>query len=135
MCRVIHDDGRVLDRLFSSLGAFSRAFALATPGGAAREDDGVMAAVVPAMPDRSVVNCVVYDDAPALKARLGSVAATYDEAGIEAWTVWVPAADGEAIAAAHAEAFGETRPVSTMVEVSGFLDPRWKVEIEAEAQL
>jgi enamine deaminase RidA (YjgF/YER057c/UK114 family) len=43
------------------------------------------------------------------------------------------AADGEAIGAAHAEAFGEARPVSTMVVVSGFLDPRWKCEIEAEA--
>jgi enamine deaminase RidA (YjgF/YER057c/UK114 family) len=29
--------------------------------------------------------------------------------------------------------FGDTRPASTMVVVSGFLDPRWKVEIEAEA--
>ena len=44
------------------------------------------------------------------------------------------AADGDAIGAAHAEVFGETRPVSTMVVVAGFLDPRWKVEIEAEAQ-
>jgi len=43
------------------------------------------------------------------------------------------AADGEVIGAAHAEAFGEARPVSTMVVVSGFLDPRWKCEIEAEA--
>lgn len=43
------------------------------------------------------------------------------------------AADGDAIGAAHAEAFGEARPVSTMVVVSGFLDPRWKCEIEAEA--
>ncbi len=43
------------------------------------------------------------------------------------------AGDGEAIGAAHAEAFGEARPVSTMVVVTGFLDPRWKVEIEAEA--
>ena len=43
------------------------------------------------------------------------------------------AADGEAIGAAHAEAFADARPVSTMVVVSGFLDPRWKVEIEAEA--
>ena len=43
------------------------------------------------------------------------------------------AADGEAIGAAHAEAFGEARPVATMVVVSGFLDPRWKCEIEAEA--
>jgi len=43
------------------------------------------------------------------------------------------AADGEAIGAEHAEAFGEARPVSTMVVVSGLLDPRWKCEIEAEA--
>ena len=43
-------------------------------------------------------------------------------------------ADGEAVGAAHAEVFGEARPVSTMVVVTGFLDPRWKVEIEAEAQ-
>jgi enamine deaminase RidA (YjgF/YER057c/UK114 family) len=45
----------------------------------------------------------------------------------------VDPADGDAIGAAHAEAFGEARPVSTMVVVTGFLDPRWKVEIEAEA--
>ena len=43
-------------------------------------------------------------------------------------------ADGDAVGAAHAEVFGEARPVSTMVVVTGFLDPRWKVEIEAEAQ-
>jgi enamine deaminase RidA (YjgF/YER057c/UK114 family) len=42
-------------------------------------------------------------------------------------------ADAEAVAAAHAEIFADVRPVSTMVIVSGFLDPRWKVEIEAEA--
>jgi enamine deaminase RidA (YjgF/YER057c/UK114 family) len=43
--------------------------------------------------------------------------------------------DGEAVARAHAEVFRDVRPVSTMVVVSGFLDPRWKVEIEAEAVL
>ena len=43
--------------------------------------------------------------------------------------------DGEAIARAHAAVFGDARPVSTMVVVTGFLDPRWKVEIEAEAQI
>jgi enamine deaminase RidA (YjgF/YER057c/UK114 family) len=42
-------------------------------------------------------------------------------------------ADGDAVGAAHAEVFGDARPVSTMVVVSGFLDPRWKVEIEVEA--
>jgi enamine deaminase RidA (YjgF/YER057c/UK114 family) len=43
------------------------------------------------------------------------------------------AEDGEAIARAHAATFEGVRPVSTMVVVHGFLDPRWKVEIEAEA--
>lgn len=43
--------------------------------------------------------------------------------------------DGEAVARAHAAVFGDVRPVSTMVVVTGFLDPRWKVEIEAEAQI
>jgi enamine deaminase RidA (YjgF/YER057c/UK114 family) len=45
----------------------------------------------------------------------------------------VDAADGEAVATVHGELFGEIRPASTMIVVSGFLDPRWKVEIEAEA--
>ena len=44
------------------------------------------------------------------------------------------AADSDAIGAVHAEVFGDARPASTMVVVTGFLDPRWKVEIEAEAQ-
>jgi enamine deaminase RidA (YjgF/YER057c/UK114 family) len=43
------------------------------------------------------------------------------------------AADGEAVARAHAATFGAARPASTMIVVEGFLDPRWKVEIEAEA--
>lgn len=43
------------------------------------------------------------------------------------------AKDAEAIGRVHGEAFGRARPASTMVVVAGFLDPRWKVEIEAEA--
>lgn len=37
------------------------------------------------------------------------------------------------VARAHAETFGDTRPVITMVEVSGLIDPRMLVEIEAAA--
>ena len=47
----------------------------------------------------------------------------------------VDAADAEAVGRAHAEVFGAVRPAATMVIVAGLLDPRWKVEIEAEAQL
>jgi enamine deaminase RidA (YjgF/YER057c/UK114 family) len=36
---------------------------------------------------------------------------------------------------AHAEVFGSVRPLMTMVEVSGLIDPRMLVEIEAVAYL
>jgi len=42
-------------------------------------------------------------------------------------------ADAQAVGRAHAQAFGDARPAATMVVVAGLLDPRWKVEIEAEA--
>jgi enamine deaminase RidA (YjgF/YER057c/UK114 family) len=44
------------------------------------------------------------------------------------------AEDMPEIGRAHREVFGEIRPASTAVVV-GLLDPRWRVEIEAEAVL
>ncbi len=41
--------------------------------------------------------------------------------------------DWEAVGRAHSEFFGEIRPASTMVVVAGIVDPRWTVEIEADA--
>lgn len=43
------------------------------------------------------------------------------------------AADIDAVGAVHAEFFGDAPPAATAVVVVGFLDPRWKVEIEADA--
>ncbi len=43
--------------------------------------------------------------------------------------------DADAVGAEHKRAFGAVRPAATMVVVAGLLDPRWKVEIEAEALL
>jgi enamine deaminase RidA (YjgF/YER057c/UK114 family) len=45
----------------------------------------------------------------------------------------VDTVDAEAVGRAHGRVFGDVRPTSTMVAVSALLDPRWKVEIEAEA--
>jgi enamine deaminase RidA (YjgF/YER057c/UK114 family) len=45
----------------------------------------------------------------------------------------VDAADWDAVSRAHGEVFGEVFPAATMVAVTELLDPKWKVEIEAEA--
>ena len=48
-------------------------------------------------------------------------------------TYLVDPADWEAVGRAHGVVFAEVRPASTMVVIVGMLDPRWRVEIEAEA--
>jgi enamine deaminase RidA (YjgF/YER057c/UK114 family) len=47
----------------------------------------------------------------------------------------VDAAHAEGTARAHGEVFSEIRPASAFVVVKGLLDPRWLVEIEADAIL
>jgi enamine deaminase RidA (YjgF/YER057c/UK114 family) len=39
----------------------------------------------------------------------------------------------DAVGRAHGEVFADVRPAATMIVVAGLLDPRWCVEIEAEA--
>jgi enamine deaminase RidA (YjgF/YER057c/UK114 family) len=43
------------------------------------------------------------------------------------------AEDWEAVGRIHGEFFAETRPAATMVIVSGFLNPAWRIEIEFDA--
>ena len=45
----------------------------------------------------------------------------------------VDPADQEAVGRAHGSVFGDVRPAATMIVVAALLDPRWRVEIEAEA--
>jgi enamine deaminase RidA (YjgF/YER057c/UK114 family) len=48
-------------------------------------------------------------------------------------TYLVDASDAGEVGRAHGEVFAIARPASTMIVVAGLLDPRWRVEIEAEA--
>lgn len=50
-------------------------------------------------------------------------------------TYLIDVGDWESVGRAHGEVFADVRPASTMVVVSALLDPRWKVEMEAEADL
>lgn len=43
--------------------------------------------------------------------------------------------DWQAVARAHGEVFASVRPACTFVEVSRFIDPDWRVEIEVDAVL
>jgi enamine deaminase RidA (YjgF/YER057c/UK114 family) len=41
--------------------------------------------------------------------------------------------DWQSVAAIHGELFGAIRPVTTVMEVSRFVDPDWLIEIEVDA--
>ncbi len=63
------------------------------------ELDGVMAAVAPRVPERSLPNSVIYETQEALIAALPELARHYDEQGVDAWTVWTPEEDEQAAGA------------------------------------
>lgn len=83
------------------------------------------------------------DPDPAAQTRrcLAIIEAALVEAGaaltdvVRTRTYLVSRDDWEAVGRVHGAIFGDVRPASTMVVVSGFIDPRWKVEIEADAIL
>jgi enamine deaminase RidA (YjgF/YER057c/UK114 family) len=43
--------------------------------------------------------------------------------------------DWQLVARVHGEFFGEIRPVTTVMQVTRFVDPEWLVEIEADAMV
>lgn len=95
----------------------------------------LVSGTAPVWPDGSC------DPDPEVQARrcLEIIVAALREAGaaashvVRTRTYLVRAEDWEAVGRAHGAVFGEIRPASTMVVVAALLDPRWKVEIEAEA--
>jgi len=68
-------------------------------GGSVWTGVGTLASIIPSSPERSVFNSVFYEDGERLIASLDRIADAYDEAGIRAWTVWVPEADRTTAAA------------------------------------
>lgn len=77
-------------RTLASMEPFWRTIVAQSPGASLIEDDGMLAAVVPMAPNRSFFNSVMYRDPEVLTARLADLAVAYEEAGVNAWTVWTP---------------------------------------------
>ena len=101
--------------------------------------DGRVVAVsgtAPVMPDGSPPPADAY-----LQTRrcLEIIAAALEQAGariedvVRTRTYLTRPKDWEEVGRAHGEVFGDVRPASTMVVVQALLDPRWLVEIEADA--
>jgi GNAT superfamily N-acetyltransferase len=87
----------MVDRLHASMQHFLRLLGRASEGARALERDGAVAAVVPASPERAVLNSVAYTDVGGLADSYDEIAAAYAEIGAS-WTVWVHHGDRDAAA-------------------------------------
>jgi enamine deaminase RidA (YjgF/YER057c/UK114 family) len=97
-----------------------------------------VAGTAPLMPDGADPPPDAYGQA---RRVLEIIAAALGEAGagpehvVRTRTYLTRPEDWEEVGRAHGEVFADVRPASTMVVVTGFLDPRWLVEMEADAIL
>jgi enamine deaminase RidA (YjgF/YER057c/UK114 family) len=92
----------------------------------------------PIMPDGGEPPTDAYSQT---KRCLEIIVAALEEAGASASDVvrtrcyLVAAEDWREVGRAHGEVFADVRPANAMIVVTGFIDPRWRVEIEADAIL
>lgn len=97
-----------------------------------------VAATAPIVPGGAEPPAGAYDQA---KRCLEIIIAALEEAGASSSDVvrtrcyLVAAEDWREVGRAHGEVFADVRPANAMIVVTGFIDPRWRVEIEADAVL
>jgi enamine deaminase RidA (YjgF/YER057c/UK114 family) len=96
----------------------------------------VVAGTAPVMADGGAPPADAYGQArrclQIMLAALEDLGARADDV-VRTRTYLVRTDDWEEVGRAHGEVFSEIRPASTMLAVSALLDPRWLVEMEAEA--
>jgi enamine deaminase RidA (YjgF/YER057c/UK114 family) len=120
-------------RLISSGAAFEERVGYSR---AVRVGDRVwVAGTAPIMPDDADPPAGAYEQAKVcisiIERALAEAGATLDD--VVRTRIYVTEAGHiDAVGRAHGEAFGRARPATTGI-VTGLLDPRWLVEIEAEA--
>jgi GNAT superfamily N-acetyltransferase len=100
-------------------------------GGSVWSRDGITAAVVPGSPKRSFFNSVLYADPGAVIDSIDELAELYSDAGVEAWTVWVPEGDGEVAEALRAAGHVlDATPRAMAMPIGGLSAPEPDPELE-----
>jgi ribosomal protein S18 acetylase RimI-like enzyme len=130
------DEVTLRARQASSQRGFYRALAAGSPDSRLLElPGGVQATIVPARPWFSIFNSVMCADDDALAPSLPELARAYDQAGVKAWTVWVPP-ENRRQAATLAEA-GHVLDSTPMLMTAPLdmidLAPRLDVDVDSEA--
>ncbi|GMV18505.1 MAG: GNAT family N-acetyltransferase [Polyangiaceae bacterium] len=87
------DDAELLRRVHTCLIAEAELWGSGSGSAYLERLPGVIAAVSPAAPDRSLFNCVVPDSLASLEAAYPKLAASFADAGVRAFTVWVGPGD------------------------------------------
>jgi GNAT superfamily N-acetyltransferase len=126
-------------RMQRSMRVTAHLFARGASDSRVLEVDGVTACIAPATPDRSVMNGVVVEDFTRLPGVLDRLAAAYEDAGVRAWTVWVPereSATQELLAAAGHTL--DATPAAMLLDLSELRappapEPEWSAEWDMEA--
>ena len=112
---------------FEPIAGFSRAVRVG--------DRVVVAGTAPIWPDDTVDPSVEAQTRRCLEiigTALDEVGSGYADV-VRTRLFMIDAADFPEVARVHGEVFGAIRPACTGLVVAGLLDPRWRIEIEAEA--
>lgn len=111
-------------RAIDGVRAEVEAFGVAAPDSRLIRHEGLLAAVAPATPQRSLFNSVFYDDPAAPAREYEALARAYDDAGVRAWTVWVPDEDRETarLLAARGHVL-DAAPRAMAMELAGRWEP------------
>src|SRR5687768_4259484 len=96
-------DATDFGRQWAGLVAHVRLFGRHSPQASLVETGAMVASVIPAAPESSVLNVAMAVESGAAPERLGELAEAFRQGGASKWGLWVDAADPEAARVAHAQ--------------------------------